>query len=210
MKPLRLLEYLHSWDDDQFDLIYPREIRELSDIHWTPLKIARAAAEFLAPEPGIKVLDVGCGPGKFCIAGALSTQGDFTGIEQRKYLCDLAHSVMTQAGIPNARVFHGNVNRVDFSQFEAFYLFNPFEENLEPSVKIDPLVDLAESLYEAYTEHVATQLTQAPLGTRVATYCGLCQEIPMGYDCQMRPEFRGLKFWTKTKNYAVRGHPAAA
>jgi len=36
---------------------------------WTPLAIARKAAEFLA-EPGSKVLDIGSGIGKFCLTGA--------------------------------------------------------------------------------------------------------------------------------------------
>ena len=41
-------------------------------------------------KPGEVVLDIGCGPGKFCIVGALATTGRFTGVEQRKHLCDAA------------------------------------------------------------------------------------------------------------------------
>ena len=83
MKPLNLLEYIHALEDSRFDLVYPREIRELSDRHWTPVEVARKAAVFLVREPGTRVLDIGCGPGKFCIVGALATDGRFTGVEQR-------------------------------------------------------------------------------------------------------------------------------
>mgnify|MGYP000969840975 CR=1 FL=1 len=84
MKPVELLQYIHAPEDDRFDLAYPPEIRAKSKAHWTPVSIARRAAEFLVREPGTRVLDIGCGPGKFCIVGALGTEGRFTGIEQRQ------------------------------------------------------------------------------------------------------------------------------
>jgi 2-polyprenyl-3-methyl-5-hydroxy-6-metoxy-1,4-benzoquinol methylase len=96
MKPLKLLEYIHAPEDNQFDLLYPPEIRALSRAHWTPVKVARRAASFLVREPGTRVLDIGCGPGKFCIVGALATPGRFTGVEQRKQLCELAQATIEQ------------------------------------------------------------------------------------------------------------------
>lgn len=204
MKPLELLEYIHTLEDNRFDLAYPPEIRTLSAVHWTPAVIARQAAEFLVREPGTRVLDVGCGPGKFCIVGALATDGRFTGIEQRSHLCDAARSIIGQAKIPNAEIIHGNLTEIEFSDFDAFYLFNPFEENLETTLKIDSSVALSSELYERYTEHVARQLALAPLGTRVATYCGVCEEVPLGYECVSASPDYGLKFWQKTKHHPVR------
>ncbi|MGI8819806.1 MAG: hypothetical protein ACR2ID_02870 [Chthoniobacterales bacterium] len=55
-----------SLEDEKFDLLYPPEIRELSAIFWTPVRLAAEAARLLVPLPGTRVLDVGCGPGKFC------------------------------------------------------------------------------------------------------------------------------------------------
>jgi SAM-dependent methyltransferase len=200
MKPLKLLEYIHAIEDDRFDLVYPPEIRELSCVHWTPVSVARRAAEFLACEPGTRVLDIGCGPGKFCIVGALTTSGRFIGVEQRKRLCDLAQTTIEQAGIRNAEVFHGSITEIDFSSFDAFYLFNPFEENLETTLTIDTTIHLSGTLYEQYTEYVATQLSKAPLGTRIATYCGECEEVPMGYECLETWMNSALKCWEKMRH----------
>lgn len=210
MKPLELLEYIHTLEDNRFDLVYPPEIRAASTVHWTPVLIARRAAEFLVREPGTRVLDIGCGPGKFCIVGALATEGRFTGVEQRRYLCDVAQSIIEQAKIPNAEIIHGNVAEIEFSNFDAFYLFNPFEENLETTLKIDQTVTLSGDLYEKYTEHVARQLALAPLGTRVVTYCGVCEEVPMGYECIESGLDYGLKFWEKMRHHPVRANPLEA
>jgi SAM-dependent methyltransferase len=207
MKPLNLLEYIYAVEDNRFDLIYPPEIRALSVRHWTPVKVARRAAEYLVREPGTRVLDIGCGPGKFCIVGALATSGKFTGVEQRKRLSDIARAAIEQATISNAEIIHGNVAEINFSNFDAFYLFNPFEENLETRLKIDASVNLSGELYETYTEHVARQLALAPLGTRVVTYCGSCEEVPLGYECRESSLGFGLKFWEKTKSHPVRISP---
>ena len=71
-------------------------------------------------------------------------------------------------------------------------------------MKIDESIHLSGALYEKYTEHVAGQLALAPLGTRVATYCGECEEMPMGYECLKTSLDYGLKFWEKTKHHPVR------
>lgn len=204
MKPLNLLEYIHALEDRRFDLVYPPEIRALSGRHWTPVEVARRASAFLVRRPGTRVLDVGCGPGKFCIVGALATDGRFTGVEQRPHLCAAARAIIGQAKLANAEIIHGNVTAIEFSDFEAFYLFNPFQENLEPAMQIDPTVSMSGQLYERYTEYVARQLAGAPVGTRLVTYCGVCEEVPLGYECLDSALDYGLKFWEKTKNHPVR------
>jgi len=203
MKPLDLLEYIHSLEDTRFDLAYPPEIREMSTVHWTPVTVARRAAEFLVREPGTRVLDIGCGPGKFCIVGALMTEGKFTGVEQRPHLCEEARSVIEQANLSNAEIIHGNVMEIEFSNYDAFYFFNPFEENLETTLKIDTTVRLSGEFYEKYTEYVGRQLAIAPLGTRVVTYCSSCEEVPPGYECIESSFDHVLKFWEKTKIHPV-------
>jgi SAM-dependent methyltransferase len=206
MKPLNLLEYVHSLDDSRFDLAYPSEIRAKSPVHWTPAIIARRAAAFLVSSPITRVLDIGCGPGKFCIVGALTTGAKFTGVEQRKHLCEAASSIIGQANIANVEIIHGNVTEIEFSNFDAFYLYNPFVENMELAYKIDTTVNLSEDLYEKYTEHVARQLALAPLRTRVATYHGICEEVPLGYT-RHEPspgQAPDLKFWEKIKNHPFR------
>lgn len=47
--------------DVQFNQIYPQFIQNLAARHWTPLVVARKAANFLAAEKNVRVLDIGCG-----------------------------------------------------------------------------------------------------------------------------------------------------
>ena len=125
---------------------------------------------------------------------------------------DLARSIIGQANIPNAEIILGNITEIEFSNFDAFYLYNPFVENMEPDCKIDTTVSLSEDLYEKYIEHVARQLALAPLGTRVATYHGICEEVPLGY-ARLEPSLGqdpSLKFWEKTKNHPVQTNPLEA
>lgn len=194
------LECVVSMEDEQFDRIYPSKVRELSERHWTPVAVARKAAEFLVAEPETRVLDLGCGPGKFCIVGALTTAGHFTGVEQRSNLAKLARDTIRAVKIPNAEIIHANVTDIDFFAYDAFYLFNPFEENLFQTGKIDEAVELTRALYEEYTRHVATQLARAPLGTRVVTYHGFCEEVPINYECEDTAFDNTLKLWRKTKD----------
>ena len=73
--------------DAAFDKLYPVAIRHLSEIHWTPINVARAAAEFLVNgNPNARIVDVGAGAGKFCMVGSYYTGGHFTGIEQKQNL----------------------------------------------------------------------------------------------------------------------------
>ncbi|MEO8204579.1 MAG: methyltransferase domain-containing protein [Chthoniobacterales bacterium] len=184
-------------EDERFDLIYPPEVRELSWLHWTPLAVARRAARLLVTHPGIRVLDIGCGVGKFCIVGALTTAGHFTGVEQRKSLVDVARDAIRINKIPNTRILHGNIEGIRFGDFDAFYLFNPFEENLFDAGKIDSSVELSLALYKQYVIYVARQLAQAPAGTRLVTYGGYCYEVPNCYECRQKMLDEELKLWVK-------------
>lgn len=84
----------------QFDRILPLCWRRFSIIHWTPVQVARRAAQFLVSGPETQVLDVESGAGKFCLVGALATQGDFTGVEQRPHLAELSRSFAHKYAIP--------------------------------------------------------------------------------------------------------------
>jgi SAM-dependent methyltransferase len=199
MTPEEFPEHVRATEDGRFDLVYPERIRALSAVHWTPVQVARQAAAYLVDRPGTRVLDIGCGPGKFCIVGALTTSGVFTGVEQRRRLCELGWEVIRRAGLRNAEIYYGNIRGLRFSDFDAFYLFNPFAEFLETTGRIDNVVGPSDSLYDECVEFVAAQLAAAPPGTRVATYCGICEEIPPGYDCVGSAVNGKLRFWEKAR-----------
>ena len=121
-------------------------------------------------------------------------------MEQRQQLAKLAETTIERAQVSNAEIIHANVTEIEFGNYDAFYLFNPFEENLFKTGKIDSSVKLSRALYAQYTRHVAAQFARAPMGTRVVTFGGLCEEVPICYECQ-RSSFGGtLKLWQKTND----------
>ncbi len=190
-------EFLHSHKDQDFDQVYPEAIGRLSICHWSPVHVCRTAAQLLVVEPDTRVLDIGCGPGKFCIIGATATKGHFTGVEQRGKLARIAQDVVRKHDVPRVNIVHGNIQDVSFSAFDAFYLFNPFEENILPSLRIDYDVELEPQLYTDYTTHVQQQLMRMPMATRVVTYCGDSTEIPDCYACVKTAFNEKLKLWVK-------------
>lgn len=199
VKPEALLDHLRSDDDARFDRIYSEPVRRLSRVFWTPVAVARSAAAFLVTRPGLRVLDIGCGPGKFCLAAAMASEGHFVGVEQRRRLCEEAWRIVRNAGIRNAEFFHGDFSGLRFEDFEAFYLFNPFAEYLDPAGRSNPAGGESEAHYDGFVQEVSGRLAAAPRGTRVATYCGICEEIPPPYDCVGGSPDGKLRFWEKSR-----------
>ncbi|MEI8257946.1 MAG: hypothetical protein WCJ30_19900, partial [Deltaproteobacteria bacterium] len=161
-----------------FDSLYPPGVVRLSRRHWTPIAVARRAVEMLVVDASTRVLDVGAGVGKLCLVGALTTGATFTGIEQRAPLVGLARAVAQRYGVTRATYLHGVIGDVDWSQYDAFYFFNPFGENrLEPAEWIDAEVELGRSRYERDLGVALAALERARAGTRVVTYHGLGAEL---------------------------------
>lgn len=185
-------------DKELDDMLYSISMQSHSSIHWTPLNIARQAAEWLAPSPGTKVLDVGSGVGKFCIVGASFTKGHFTGVEIRSSLVNQAKKAAKKAAVSNVEFLLEDMISIDFSQYDSFYFFNPFYENLEPDLAIDSALELSLNNYERYSEHVCAQLDKLKSGTRVVTFCSSDSKIPPSYEMLTMPaENKELKFWVK-------------
>jgi SAM-dependent methyltransferase len=193
-------EVVRFFGDAEFDQAYPEPVQELSRIHWTPVEVGRQAARFLVTQPGTRVLDIGCGPGKFCAIGAATTEGHFTGVEQRERLVATARRMLRSYRIPRVEIIHANVMDVSFQMFDAFYIYNPFQENVFPTLCIDSDVELQPELYSTYSDYVCEQLSLAPIGTRVVTYWGNCAEIPLGYVCKRVAYDEKLRFWIKRRN----------
>lgn len=167
--------------DLDFDRVYPLSIRLLSATHWTPVEVACRAAELLTQDSNSRVLDVGSGCGKFCIIAALSSCGNFFGVEQRPHLSEVARETAQQLGATQASFIDGNMTELDWSTFDAFYLFNPFYENKLKHIRIDDSVSHNPDKFNRYVEAVRTKLNTARNGTRVITYHGFGGEMPAVY-----------------------------
>ena len=196
---MSLLKNLVS--DTQFDQVYPTELQALSERHWTPLRVARRAANFLACSPATRVLDIGSGPGKFCLVGAVTTPAQFFGVEQRKSLTDIATEVAKRHQVSRATFINMNMADLDWTGFQSFYFFNPFQEQLDPTARIDDKIVFSLHLCDLYLDVVRTKLSLAPAGTRVAAYhgIGLGLEMPDSYDLVSR-QLQGtgyLELWIK-------------
>ena len=181
--------------DKDFDDNFSGEIERQSARHWAPAAIVKRAAKFLVNKPGVKVLDIGSGVGKFCVIGAACNEGFFTGVEQREHLCLLADRVARRFNVTDVKFIHANVTEVDFSQYDAFFFYNAFYENIEPDDAIDTSIDLNASLYELYTAQITEKLLAMPKGTRLVTYWG--DWIPRGYNLVYTNGNDALRFWER-------------
>ena len=172
---------LDHWfsSETQLGLLYPPSIRALSARHWTPLEISKKVAGFLAPGKKLKVLDIGSGAGKFCLAAAYYEPSvEFYGVEQRKHLVAHAETAKSILGIKNVHFLHQNITQLDFKQFDHFYFYNSFYENLNDTEKIDGSVTCSPHLYSYYYRCLYKKLEELPAGTRLATYHTISNKIP--------------------------------
>ena len=184
--------------DAEFNQLYPFSIQQLAHLHWTPLNITRKIIQFLASDESVRILDIGGGVGKFCLAAAYyKANAQFYGIEQRKNLVEHANEAKNRLGLENVSFNCGDFTQLDLKEYDHFYLYNPFFENVEGSEKIDDTILYSESLYNYYNQYLYKQLEEMPSGTRVATYCSWDEEIPPVYHL-VETDFQNLlRCWLK-------------
>jgi SAM-dependent methyltransferase len=184
--------------DTIFNQLYPPPIQLLAQRHWTPLVVARKAANFLAEKNSVRILDIGSGVGKFCLTAAYCQPNCFFyGVEQRKSLIDHAETSREILHLNNVSFIHGNFTQLDFRNYDHFYFYNAFYENLAGTDKIDDSIDYSGELYNYYNRYLFKQLEQKPPGTRLATFHSLEDEIPQGYHIVETEMDSLLKFWVK-------------
>jgi hypothetical protein len=194
------LSHINNWlaSDIRFNQLYPAAIQMMARRHWTPLYVARKAANFLAAENGVKVLDIGSGVGKFCLAAACyKPLSFFYGVEQRKHLVVHAGYAADVLGLNNISFIHGNFTQLELKQYDHFYFYNAFYENLADTARIDDSIDYSGELYNYYNRYLYKQLDQKPAGTRLATFHSLEDEIPRDYHVVGSDADNLLKFWIK-------------
>lgn len=184
--------------DREFDLIYPKSVRRHAEQHFTSLSVALKASAFLVERPQARVLDIGSGAGKFCLIGAATTTGHFTGIEQRPDLVKLSNRIASSYSIRNTTFIHGNILTADFHAYDAFYMFNPFFENVSTSPRMDEKVLSNPALFGSYSSFVYERLGALRQGTRLATYYTSPSLVPASYSTiEISPDAH-LRFYIKT------------
>ena len=183
--------------DEDFNLIYPKYAQKVAKRHFSPIKVARLAALYLVKSKDTKILDVGSGVGKFCLIGAACTEGSFFGVEQRKNLVGVAKRTAKRHNLTNATFINANITTISFKDFDAFYIFNPFYENISTLEAIDYSVELSSELFQEYSLYVREQLDTMPIGTRLATYFSFLVEVPDSYEIRFTAIDDKLKMWEK-------------
>jgi hypothetical protein len=186
------------FSDHDLNVLYPLSVQELSKFHWTPFTIARKAAYFLAAEGNVRILDIGSGSGKFCLAAASSTpNARYFGVEQRKWLVEYAEAARKELRLENVAFIHANFTQLDLGNYDHFYFYNSFYENLAGTDKIDDTIEYSGQLYNYYNRYLFKQLQQKPKGTRICTLCSMEDEIPPDYHVVGSELEDLLKFWIK-------------
>lgn len=129
--------------------------------------------------------------------GASHTRGHFTGIEQREDLVELSKKLSSDYFIGNVAFLHANIITINFRDYDAFYLYNSFYENIDPYHKIDDEVVLHAKLFDAYSRHTFEQLSSLPSGARLATYYTPAETIPDNFKL-IESHYSGhLNLWEK-------------
>jgi SAM-dependent methyltransferase len=186
--------------DSIFDsTVYPKEMQELSKTHWTPIRVAKEAVRMLVKNKATKVLDVGSGCGKFCLVASLFSPVHFVGIEIRQSLHEIAIRKKEKLSADNVDFLLGDMTELNWTNFDSFYLYNPFYENVANYNLIDTSIPLNREHFSRYTAIVTSQLRKCKKNTRVVTYHGFGGDMPNDYYCEEIKKIGSgeLNLWVK-------------
>ena len=148
-------------DDSVFDSLLPEFYQYASQIHWTPIEAINQIAEFISEcDENTKFLDIGSGCGKLCILLSLITKINIYGIEQRRTLYKCSQKIKLTYKLENVHFIHGNMLDIDWSDFDIYYLYNPFQEHISNfgGMRIDHTIEFDKKHYIMYTSEVFRQL----------------------------------------------------
>ncbi len=192
---------LHLLDDYEFDSVYPDDVRRVSRRFWTPVAVARRAAELLRDAGVTRLLDVGSGVGKFALVAASAAPAiEILGVEQRSRLFAVATEAHAALALPNVGFVLGDVSEVSWSGFDGFYFYNSFAENVfDPVDRLDDAAELSMARLARDVQRATLALRGADVGVSVATFHGSSGRIPTSFElvCQEAASSGWLRLWTK-------------
>lgn len=183
--------------DTSFNELLPGYLKFAARLYFTPIEVAKQAAEWLTENNEKRILDIGSGVGKFCIAAASHVDAHFYGVEYRKSLVQVGKHIAKHYQLNNVTLLNANILDINFSDYDGFYIFNPFYENLEKTKRLNDEVKLKAELYQVFLKYTDDQLDKAKAGTKLVTYHGNNFEVPNSYK-KINDAFNGdLKLWVK-------------
>ena len=129
-------------------------------------------------------MDLGSGAGKFCVAAALASRCSFVGVEQRPRFVEAAQALAQLFGVENrVRFVQGVLSLSAIPVADAYYLFNPFGENLfGPDEHLGDDVELSPERYQRDIALMVKFFATAPSGTVVIKYNGFGGRMPASYE----------------------------
>jgi SAM-dependent methyltransferase len=169
--------------DDLFDRFLPEDLRRVSRYHWTPLAVAGRVADWLDDVGVRSVVDIGAGPGKLCVAAALAGSCSYTGLEQRPRFVEAARRLARLFRVEDrARFIQGSLAADTIPEADAYYLYNPFGENLFGThERLDDEVELSPERYHRDVALMEWVFARARTGTYVIDYNGFGGLLPATY-----------------------------
>jgi SAM-dependent methyltransferase len=184
-------------DDRVFDWLLPERERERAWMFWTPVRVAVEFAGWLDRYEARSVLDLGSGVGKFAVIAALCSKASVLGVEQRASLIEVARDLVERFALSDrVRFEQGAFGAVELPAVDAYYLFNPFGENLfSNGEQIDNTVELSFERYRRDCRAMTALLAASPRGTLLCTYNGFGGTLPptfrlvrvgQGHPCPLR------------------------
>jgi hypothetical protein len=166
--------------DVHFDQYLSPQLRMSSSLHWSPLIVAVRVGKWLK-EHGVRtVVDLGSGPGKFCVATAIVSGAEFTGFEQRPHLVSSAQELAKLFSVhERVKFVRGRLGEDPVPDAEAYYLYNPFGENLfGNNDQIDDTVELGLDQFEECVAATKKLMEASRPGTYFVLYNGFGERPP--------------------------------
>lgn len=182
-----------------FDSLLTKRYQDISKIHWTPTKIIEIVIQWCVENNTAKILDIGSGVGKFCFVGALISNIKFTGVEKRKSLHKQAVSIQDKLNLKNINFINTNILNIDFTDYDTFYYFNPFFEQIYKLGRIDKSTRYQPVKFLIYQEYVYHELNKKEIGTKIITYCAPEFQLPDEYTMKNMMFDGLLQLWIKEK-----------
>ena len=181
--------------DERMDGLLPEEFKIHANQHFSGSYIIKLAAEYLCEAIKPNILDIGSGTGKFCqLGGLLRPEAQFTGVEYRRELVDVALELKGEFQLDNVEFIHENIINHSFQPYNGFFMFNPFLEHRNAAARMDHFQDAPEKEME-YSHYVQDQLSQCQSGARLATFYVLKNQIPSNFKVVKESMGGMLLFW---------------